>query len=154
MNHRGLRCQCRTHSYQAVPHHSPSLVLPPFIVGKPFCFSFLHISPPYTYMVVAIVVDSTEGRSLCPWIFFFFIIFYILCLHSKWIYCSWFPISHKSHKPSSLQPFPNQPPPTSLSWKSPTMLHQAFPRPGPFPSFLLGNDFICELCLGYSELLG
>ena len=60
---------------------------------------------------------------------------YILCLHSKYFPLSSLPPPHMSHKPSSLHPFlKNHPPPISLSWYFPTMLHQAFPGSGSSPS--------------------
>ena len=81
-------------------------------------------------------------------LFLIFLIFYFLCLHSKWFPLSWFSPPHKSHKPSSLHVSPDQPPPTSLSWQSSTMLHQAFPGPGPSPSFFLGIIWYVNCVLG------
>ena len=52
------------------------------------------------------------------------------------------------HKPSSLCPFPNNPPLTSLSWYSPALLHQAFLVPGPSPSFFLGIIWYVNCDLG------
>ena len=56
---------------------------------------------------------------------FFFNFLYSFFLHSKILLLSWFLPPHKSYKPSSLCLFPNQPPSTSLSWYTPTMLDKA-----------------------------